>query len=136
MVKDAMESVYWLQYEYSYIAPTSCTTNGWPFEQLLVECCWEGKVNDNWIVDGQATKNADQYKVVQALVEQLLERKKDVEPVTKDATCSTEDEEAGYNQRRLDKVMRTKYQIVELDKVSLLMDVLWWIQAVPSLIPE
>jgi len=39
------------------------------------------------IVDGQATKNADQNKVVQALVKQLLERKEDVEPVTKDATC-------------------------------------------------
>jgi len=39
-------------------------------------------------------------------------------------------------QRRLDKVMCTKYQFVELVKESLPINLLWWIEAVPSLIPE
>jgi len=38
-------------------------------------------------------------------------------------------------QRRWDKVMCTKYPIVELAKESLPSDHLWWIEAVPSLIP-
>ena len=37
---------------------------------------------------------------------------------------------------RLDNVMCTKYQIVELAKESLPIDLLWWIEAVPSLIPK
>jgi len=41
----------------------------------------------------------------------------------------------GTTQRR-DKVMCIKYQTVELAKESLPSDLLWWIEAVPSLIPE
>ena len=40
----------------------------------------------------------------------------------------------GTGQRRLDKVMRTKYQIVELARESLPIDLLGWIEAIPSLI--
>ena len=43
---------------------------------------------------------------------------------------------ARYSRGEARRVMWTKYQIVELAKESLPIDLFWWIEAVPSPIPE